>query len=184
MSPPRVREDAVDFVLPDPEHRYSEVVLGQEVSRPRPGPPFEWSDGAWRLTFARPEVDRLEYLIGLDGSFVPDPGNELRAPGPFGDKSVVEWPEYKAPAWLDSIADAGPVEELEVRCRRLVARVRVRIYSTPEPPGADAPLIVAHDGPEYAEYAGLTRFLDARSLDERSPPVRAALIEPVDRNET
>jgi enterochelin esterase-like enzyme len=181
---PRVREDAVDFVLPDPEHRAGEVVLGQEVSRPRPGPPFEWSDGAWRLTFARPQVDRLEYLIGVDGSFAPDPGNELRAPGPFGDKSVVEWPEYRKPAWLESIADQGPVEEVELRCRRLVARVRVLLYATPEPPGSDAPLIVVHDGPEYAEYAGLTRFLDAMSWEERIPPLRAALIQPVDRNET
>jgi enterochelin esterase family protein len=160
------------------------VVLGQEVSRPRPGPPFEWRDGAWRLTFARPEVDRLEYLIGVDGSFAPDPGNPLRAPGPFGDKSVVEWPQYHPPAWLDSIADAGPVEEVELRSRRLVARVRVLLYSTPEPPGAEAPLIVAHDGPEYAGYAGLTRFLDAMSWEERIPPLRAALIQPVDRNET
>jgi enterochelin esterase family protein len=171
-------------VLADPEHRFGEVVLGQEVSRPRPGPPFEWREGAWRLTFARPEVDRLEYLIGVDGSFVTDPGNPLRAPGPFGDKSVVEWPEYERPAWLDSIADQGPVEELELRSRTLVARVRVLLYSTPEPPGADAPLIVVHDGPEYAEYAGLTRFLDAMSWEERIPPLRAALIQPVDRNET
>ena len=96
MRPPRVREDAVDFTLPDPGHRFHKVVLGQEVSRPRPGPPFEWRDGAWRLTFPRPEVDRLEYLIGVDGTFVPDPGNALRAGGPFGDKSVVEWPEYRA----------------------------------------------------------------------------------------
>ncbi|MCW2964043.1 MAG: putative esterase, partial [Actinomycetia bacterium] len=139
---------------------------------------------AWRLTFARPEVDRLEYLIGVDGSFAPDAGNPLRVPGPFGDKSVVEWPEYRPPAWLGSIADPGPVEELELRCRRLVARVRVLLYSTPEPPGADAPLLVAHDGPEYAEYAGLTRFLDAMSWEERIPPLRAALIQPVDRNET
>ena len=171
-------------MLADPEHRFDEVVLGQEVSRPRPGPPFEWRDGAWRLTFARPEVDRLEYLIGVDGSFAPDPGNELRAPGPFGDKSVVEWPQYQPPAWLGSIADAGAVEEVELRSRRLVARVRVLLYSTPEPPGAEAPLIVAHDGPEYAEYAGLTRFLDAMSWEERIPPLRAALIQPVDRNET
>ena len=184
MTTPRVREDAVDFVLPDPERRFGEVVLGQEVARPRTGPPFEWRDGAWRLTFPRPDVDRLEYLIGLDGAFGPDPGNPLRAPGPFGDKSVVEWPEYERPAWLDSIADAGPIEEIEIRCRRLVARVRVLVYSTPEPPGADAPLIVAHDGPEYAQYAGLTRFLDAMSWEERIPPLRAALIQPVDRNET
>jgi len=170
--------------LADPEHRYSEVVLGQEVTRPRPGPRFAWRDGMWRLTFVRPEVDRLEYLLGVDGTFAPDPGNPLRARGPFGDKSVVEWPEYEPPAWLDSIADAGPIEELELRSRRLVARVRVLLYSTPEPPGADAPLVVVHDGPEYADYAELTRFLDAMSWEERIPPLRAALIQPVDRNET
>jgi enterochelin esterase-like enzyme len=184
LTSPRVREDAVEFVLADPEHGFGEVVLGQEVSRPRPGPPFTWGDGAWRLTFPRPDVDRLEYLIGVDGSFAPDPANPLRASGPFGDKSVVEWPEYRPPAWLDSIADAGPVEELELRCRRLVARVPVLLYATPEPPGADAPLLVVHDGPEYAQYAGLTRFLDAMSWEERIPPLRAALIQPVDRNET
>jgi enterochelin esterase family protein len=184
LSPNRVREDAVEFVLPDPERRSSSVVLGQEISRPRPGPPFEWNEGAWRLTFPRPEVDRLEYLLGIDGSFVPDPGNPLRAAGPFGDKSVIEWPEYEAPAWLDSIADVGPTEEIEVRCRRLVARVRVVIYSTPDPPASKAPLIVVHDGPEYAQYSGLTRFLDAMSWEERIPPLRAALIQPVDRNET
>jgi enterochelin esterase family protein len=141
-------------------------------------------DGEWRLRFERPELDRMEYLLGLDGDFVPDPSNPLRAPGPFGDKSVIEWPEYEPPQWLDSIADAGPIERFEIRCRRLVARVQVLLYSTPEPPGNDAPLIVAHDGPEYAEYAGLTRFLDAMSWEERIPPLRAALIQPVDRNET
>ncbi len=138
----------------------------------------------WRLTFPRPDADRLEYLIGADGAFVPDPASPLRARGPFGDKSVIEWPEYEAPEWLVSIADPGPVERLELRCRRLVARVDVLLYSTPEPPGADAPLLVVHDGPEYAEYASLTRFLDAMSWEERIPPLRAALLQPVDRNET
>lgn len=160
------------------------MLLGQEVSRPRPGPAFAWSDGAWRLTFPRPDADRLEYLIGVDGAFGPDPANPHRAPGPFGDKSVIEWPQYVAPAWLDSHADAGPVERIELRCRRLVARVGVLLYATPEPPGANAPLLVVHDGPEYAAYAGLTRFLDAMSWEERIPPMRAALIPPVDRNET
>jgi enterochelin esterase-like enzyme len=41
-----------------------------------------------------------------------------------------------------------------------------------------------HDGPEYAEYSGLTRFLDVMSWEERIPPLHAALIQPVDRNET
>ena len=170
--------------MPDPDHILREVTLYQELVRPRRGPPFERRDGVWRLHFRRRDVDRMEYLIGFDGSFVPDPGNPLRAPGPFGDKSVVEWPEYRRPDWLESIADAGPIEEIEIRSRRLIARVRVLVYSTPEPPGTDAPLIVAHDGPEYADYASLTRYLDVMSWQELIPPLRAALIQPVDRNET
>jgi enterochelin esterase family protein len=62
--------------------------------------------------------------------------------------------------------------------------VRTLLYSTPEPPGTEAPLLVVHDGPEYAQFSGLTRFLDAMSWEERVPPLRAALIQPVDRNET
>ena len=160
------------------------MVLGQEVTRPRPGPPFRWADGAWRLEFPRPDADRLEYLVGVDGEFAPDPSNRLRVPGAFGDKSVVEWAEYEPPAWVASIADPGDVHSVELRCHRLVARVKVILYATPEPPAPDAPLLVAHDGPEYAAYSGLTRFLDAMSWEERIPPLRAALIQPVDRNET
>jgi enterochelin esterase family protein len=179
-----VRETAVELTVLDPARVFGEVVLGQDVVRPRPGPPFEWRDGAWRLEFARPDVDRLEYLVGIDGTFAPDPANSLRAPGPFGDKSVIEWPEYRRPAWLESIADAGALEPLEIRCRRPVARGQVLLYATPDPPAVDAPLLVVHDGPEYAQYAALTRFLDVMSWEERIPPLRAALIQPVDRDET
>jgi enterochelin esterase family protein len=45
-------------------------------------------------------------------------------------------------------------------------------------------LLVVHDGPEYAQYSRLTRFLDAMSADGRIPPLWAALLPPVDRNET
>src|SRR5581483_18615 len=170
LSSPRVREDAVELTLPDPGRAHRQVVLGQEIVRPRPGPAFEWRDGVWRLEFGRPDVDRLEYLIGVDGAFAPDPANPRRAGNPFGDKSVIEWPEYTPPEWLDSIADAGPVEPFEIRSRRLVARVPVLLYATPDPPAVDAPLLVVHDGPEYAQYAGLTRFLDVMSWQEHIPP--------------
>jgi enterochelin esterase-like enzyme len=76
------------------------------------------------------------------------------------------------------------VREVELRSRRLVARVRVQLYVTADPPGPDAPLLVVHDGPEYAAYSSLTRFLDVMSWEERLPPLRAALIQPVDRNQT
>src|SRR5260221_8340839 len=45
-------------------------------------------------------------------------------------------------------------------------------------------MLVVQDGPESSEYASLTRFLDAMSWEERIPPLHAALIQPVDRNET
>jgi len=174
----------VELALPDPEQQLREVLLAQDVRRPRLGPRFAFDDGVWRARLPRPPVDRLEYLMAIDGELQPDPTNPLRAPGPFGDKSVLEWPEYEAPAWLDSIADEGPTEWIEIRCRRLVARVHVLVYATPDPPGNDAPLLVVHDGPEYAEYSALTRFLDAMSWEERIPPLRAALIQPVDRDDT
>src|SRR4051812_44299581 len=146
---PRVLRDAVEFALPDPEGHLERVVLAQDVERPRVGPPFERDGDVWRARLDRPDADRMEYLLEIDGRLQPDPTNPLRAAGPFGDKSVIEWPEYTPPGWLDSIADEGRVEELELRSRRLVARVRVLLYATPDPPAADAPLLVAHDGPEY-----------------------------------
>jgi enterochelin esterase-like enzyme len=174
----------VEFVVPDPGRRHRQVALAQELRRPRLGRPLAWADGAWRVRFERPDVDRMEYLLQVDGELMPDPGSPLRAAGPFGDKSVIEWPEYRAPAWLDSIADEGPTEWIEIRCRRLVARVQVCLYATPDPPPPDAPLLVVHDGPEYAQFSRLTRFLDAMSWEERIPPLRAALLQPVDRDET
>jgi enterochelin esterase family protein len=172
----------VELAVPD--RGYKRVSLAQEVRRPRIGPPFERDADLWRLRFERPPVNRLEYLLELDGALQPDSGNPQSARGPWGDKSVIEWPEYELPAWLGSIADEGPREWIEVRCRRLVARVPVLLYATPDPPASDAPLLVVHDGPEYAEFSLLTRFLDAMSWEERIPPLRAALIQPVDRNET
>jgi enterochelin esterase family protein len=174
----------VEFVVPDPERAHGHVSLFQEVQRPRHGPPLEWHDGAWRGRLERPAVDRLEYLLDRDGSLGPDFSNPLQAPAPWGPKSVIEWPEYRRPAWVDTIADEGPIEWFELRCRRLVARVQVGLYSTPDPPGEGAPLLVVHDGPEYARFTSLTRFLDAMSWEERIPPLSAALIQPVDRDET
>jgi enterochelin esterase family protein len=44
-------------------------------------------------------------------------------------------------------------------------------------------MLVVHDGPEYARYAALLAFLTAACADGRLPPMRAALLAPVDRNE-
>jgi enterochelin esterase family protein len=181
---PRVFADAVELTLPDSRRQFERVVLVQEVARPRVGPPFELNGRAWRLRFPRPRADRLEYLLAIDGRMTTDPSNPLRAPGPFGDKSVVEWPEYEPPRWLDAAAPAGTIEPVDIRCRRLGAGVRVLLYATSERPPRGAPMLVVHDGPEYAQYSRLTRFLDVMVSEARIPPLWAALVPPVDRNQT
>jgi enterochelin esterase family protein len=172
------------FSLVDEGRRFVSVSLAQEVVRPRLGPPFAFDGESWRLHFVRPDADRLEYLLQIDGVLGPDPANPRRAAGPFGDKSVIEWPAYRPPGWLDSTAAEGRLEPVGLRCRRLGGSVDALVYSTPEPPREGAPLLVVHDGPEYARYSRLTRFLDAMNADQRIPPLWAALLPPVDRNET
>ena len=120
----------------------------------------------------------LEHPDGTTES-VCDPGNPLRAPGAFGAKSVVEFPGYRAPAWLGgSGPGAGTVRELAIPSRSLRADVPVRLWTHPDAPeGAGLPLLVVHDGPEYAQLAALTVLLG------RLGPARAALLAPLDRDE-
>jgi enterochelin esterase-like enzyme len=171
------------FRVVDGARRFENVSLAQEVARPRLGPPLAFDGGSWQLRFPRPAADRLEYLLEIDGALGPDPANPRRAAGPFGDKSVIEWPEYTPPRWLDASAPEGRIEPVGLRCRRLGGSVDALVYTTPELPGEGAPLLVVHDGPEYAQYSCLTRFLDAMCEEGRIPPLWAALLPPVDRDE-
>jgi enterochelin esterase-like enzyme len=53
------------------------------------------------------------------------------------------------------------------------------------PDGERLPLLVVHDGPEYASRAGLIEFLEAGIRDKRLPRLRAALLSPgPDRDRT
>jgi enterochelin esterase family protein len=145
----------------------------------------------WELRLPRPVgVDRVEYLLELvhaDGGteLVTDPANPLVAPGPFGDKSVFELAGYHPPVWLDEEAERGSVEPLAISSRLLRADVTGLLWTSA---GADEdgplPLLVVHDGPEYAKFSGLTRMLDAAVAQLELPPMRATLLQPVRRNET
>jgi enterochelin esterase-like enzyme len=176
--------------VPDPEQRLRRVRLVQELWRPRLGPDFARvrENGAWELRLAPPPVDRIEYQLEVTDAeggveVVCDPANPLRARGPFGEKSVLELPGYRAPAWLDSDAPPGRTQAVDVPSRTLGTDVPVTVWS---PRGTRTrrplPLLVAHDGPEYAEYSGLLRFLAAGCAAGELPPLRAALLPPVERN--
>jgi enterochelin esterase-like enzyme len=196
---PEVGVSRVVFRVPDPDAALQEVRLYQEVQRPRAGPAFTrvaaGAEGGvtWELDFPRPAVDRMEYQLslrypGAGPVLLPDPANPLRADGPFGEKSVVEFPGYRRPAWL-AAAGRRPTPAttgLAVPSRVLGTLVPVEVWRSPggrRRPGDPLPMLVVHDGPEFARYAALLDFLTVATGDGRLPPMRAALLAPVDRNE-
>jgi enterochelin esterase family protein len=181
--------ETLTFRLPDPEHALRGVRLQQDVRLPGEALGFERTGDEWVLTVPRPDVDRMEYSFELqhaDGGseWVCDPGNPKRVGGAFGDKSVLELPEYSPPKWLEADPPRGSRQEVALPSRGLPHDVPAVIWSAH---GADdeaeLPLLVVHDGPEYDALASLTLFLDAMVDDGRLPLMRAALLAPVDRNE-
>jgi len=170
--PPTVTADSVTFRLPDRPRTFAHARLLPALTLPEgTGLDLTHTDGAWRLTLARPPVARMEYRFQVrhttgDLEEICDPGNPLRAPGVFGDKSVVEFPGYAPPRWLTAPRAGG---------RRLEVTERVSVWS-PADPAEPLPLLVAHDGPEYDRLAGLTVFAAALVDAGRLPPHRIALL--------
>ena len=169
---PEVHADRVIFRLED--HGYAAVRLQQELERPRSGPPLRREDGVWALEYRRPQTDRMEYRFEADGESFCDPHNPLRAPGAFGDKSVVEFPGYRPPAWL-----AAPDPEPAVPVAE-----HARLWSAPDTdPRRPLPLLVVHDGSEYERLSGLTRLIAHAVATGRIPACRVALLDAPDRDE-
>lgn len=191
-SGPAVRGGTIHFTLADPRRELAGVRLVHELRRPRQVD-FERRPHGRRWTLELPllHADRLEYLLELtdregNAELVPDPANPLRAPGPFGQKSVVELPGYEAPAWLQEDAPPGDLELVEIPLRAFRTTLEVPIW-TATGGGADEelPLLVVHDGPEYQVYSNLLDYLDAAWADGRLPTMRAALVPPPgDRNQS
>ncbi|HEX5188371.1 MAG TPA: alpha/beta hydrolase-fold protein [Streptosporangiaceae bacterium] len=176
------------LLVPDPSHRLAGVRLVQEL-RAGELPGFRRVDAGWQLDLARPPVSRMEYLLELrhaDGSreVVTDPANPLRARGAFGDKSVLEFPGYRPPAWLAADAAPGVTRSLELPVKALGEPISVHVWRP-----ADAtddleplPLLLVHDGPEYDRLASLTTYLAAGVTGGWLPRLRAALLAPGPRD--
>src|SRR4051812_18284570 len=178
---PTVTQDSAEFTLADPKRERSTVALAHELTQPRLVP-FERNGSHWRLHLPRPPVNRLEYQLAVDEEYGPDPGNDLKTPGPFGDKSVVEFPGYEPPAWVaDEDSDPGELREIALPRLEVPAFLWSAVDTDPAEP---LPLLIVHDGPEYAEYSSLLRLLDHLVAFGELPPLRAALLPPgPDRNE-
>ena len=184
-SGPVVHDDTITFRLHDPDTAFAAVGLLQDLRRPRDWTPLEKVDDVWTVDFPRRDVGRMEYQFkgvhhdGGDEVFC-DPGNDLRVPGAFGDKSELRLPGYAAPAWLtDNQPLGGELLSTTVPSRTLRGDFEVSLWTSRD---ADVeqplPLLLAHDGPEYANYSGLLRFLDTLTAQGRLPAMRVALVPP------
>ena len=167
------------FHVPDPRRRLAAVRLAHQLRERLPHELIR-NGRDWELTATAPDVARFEYqleLIDRDGrsEWILDPENPKRASGPWGSKSVWEEPGYEPPEW---VADepVGKAESVTIPSRILKTDLPALIWAHPEATER-SPLLVAHDGPEYAEHSALLTYLG------QLPPLRAALIGPVDRNE-
>lgn len=186
---PAVTTDSVKLALDDPDCLYESVTLFQELQRPRLGPSFQRGMSGWTLQFPRPAVDRMEYLLQIvdrNGSerLIADPKNPNRAPGPFGERSVIEWPDYRVPGWLECpLQRIGTIAEHTIDFHSLRPAIRLQLWSSHGTDPSDSlPLLLAHDGPEYDEFSSLTTLLDIKCETGELPPMRAALLAPADRN--
>ena len=175
--------------FPDPERRLAAVRLVSELFKREPPRTLrQRSDGTWELALRDLPVDRLEYqleLVGADGTseLALDPAAGVVA-GPFGAKSSLERDGYDPPDWLEAEAPAGLLEPLELPSRTLGAPVTGLLWSAAGlDPAEPAPLLVVHDGPEYAEFSQLARFLEVAVARGDVRGHRAALLAPVERDE-
>lgn len=189
---PTIDNGLLTFRYKDERGTVERVWLCQEIARPRVGPEFERvAEGEWELQWPLPKVGRLEYMIRVrhvdgDETQFTDPTNPLTAPGAFGDKSVIEVPGYEPPDWVTREPSiVGEFRETVIRSTVLRTDVPVFLWSSAGAATDQAlPLLVAHDGPEYAAYSLLVHFLDLMVEEGRLPPMRAAVLAPPgDRNQ-
>jgi enterochelin esterase-like enzyme len=187
-SSPALDGSSVTFELLDRYGRLAAVRLVQEIGLPGPLDLVRRA-GRWQLRIPVPDVDRMEYLFEVEDhngnrTTTTDPANTRRAPGAFGDKSVVEFADYRPPVWLTAEPVPGTEVEVPVEAPELDAILYATIWTPSVLDDAEpAPLLVVHDGPEYASLGGLTHYLGVSIATGALPPLRAALLGPGDRNE-
>jgi enterochelin esterase family protein len=135
-------------------------------------------EGGWEVRLTDLPVDRLEYLLDVDGELRPDPSNPRVVPGPFGDHSWIPLPAYREPTWLEAPRCEGRRQPL-VLPRTGAGRLDAEIWSPADAPdGEPLPLLISHDGPEMDAYGALTAYVGAMVAAGTVPRMRVALVSP------
>jgi enterochelin esterase family protein len=173
----------VVFRLADPEHALGGVRLWQELGLAAELLEFKPVGYGWELRLPRPSVHRMEYLFDLDETgTITDPTNPRVVGGAFGEHSWLPLPGYVEPAWLAVEPVGSTLTPLAVEDTP-VGPVEVQVWAPDGiAPSFELPLLLSHDGPEFASYAGLTQYVGAMVASGDLPPLRLALIRPSERN--
>jgi enterochelin esterase-like enzyme len=182
-QPSAVEGAEVVFRLADPEHRLGGVRLWTELAVPAEQSEFEAVEYGWELRLSRPSVYRMEYLFDVAGTgTMTDPTNPRVVAGAFGEHSWLPLPGYVEPSWLTAEPVDANLAPLPVKATP-VGPIDVQVWA-PDGIAADfeLPLLLSHDGPEFASYAGLTHYVGAMVASGALPSLRLALIRPRARN--
>ncbi len=133
-----------------------------------------------------PRQARVEYLLVVGGSEIPDPLNPRQVPGFSGPQSEVRMSGYEPV--VDSLDDAavprGKVVSFEHQSAILGNTRKVHVYLPPgyDPSGSRRyPEAWLGDGTSYVERVGVTRILDRLIAEGRLEPVAAILVDTPDR---
>lgn len=154
-----------------------------------PVPAFERQPDSdlWTLTLALPHEARIEYRLrvtrGEESSDRIDRLNPEIARNPFGTNSIVAGPGYERPAWSRRRPDVstGALDTIELASTVFGDDRTAFLYTPSAQLGDGAPLLLAHDGSEYFEYAELGVVLDNLIADGVIAPLAVALTNPGDR---
>ena len=86
----------------------------------------------------------------------------------------------------DDESPNGRLEERSLRSRALRTSVGALVWTPADAdPAEPLPLLLVHDGPEFARYGGLLRLCDHLVAFGEVEPFRAVLLPPpLDRNES
>ncbi|GAB3837875.1 alpha/beta hydrolase [Kribbella italica] len=173
----------VVFRLADPEHALPGVRLWEELGLAAEQLEFKPVGYGWELRLPRPSVHRMEYLFDVaDAGMRTDPTNPRVVGGAFGEHSWLPLPGYVEPAWISVEPIAAGLTPLPVETSP-VGPVDVQVWAPDGiAPSFELPLLLSHDGPEFAMYAGLTHFAGAMVAEGTLPPFRLALVRPGSRN--
>lgn len=173
--------DTVVVRYADPAHAADSVRLWSEVEVADPA--LVAVDGGWELRLTDLPVDRLEYLLDVDGSLALDPANPRSVGGAFGDHSWIALPSYQPPAWLGE--PQVPSEQAGVVMEdTAVGDVEVTVWAPADAEGDEPlPMLLVHDGPEMATYGELLAWAGAGIGSGGLQRMRVALLAPGPRDE-